>query len=63
LVFAQNVIAKCVDEVLAARTLEQQASVLRSAKLLNAEGVDRLLDFAERLLYSDPGEAQRLASL
>jgi tetratricopeptide (TPR) repeat protein len=63
LVSAQNVIAKCVDEVLAARTLEQQASVLRSAKLLNAEGVDRLLDFAERLLYSDPGEAQRLATL
>jgi tetratricopeptide (TPR) repeat protein len=62
LVSAQNVIAKCVDEVLAARTLEQQASVLRSAKLLNAEGVDRLLDFAERLLYSDPGEAQRLAT-
>jgi len=63
LVSAQNVTAKCVDEVLAVRTLEQQVSVLRSAKLLNAEGLDWLLDFAERLLYSDPSEAQRLATL
>jgi CHAT domain-containing protein/tetratricopeptide (TPR) repeat protein len=59
----QTVDAKCVDEVLAAPALEQRASLLRSANLLNAEGLDRLLDFTDRLVYSDPGKAQRLADL
>jgi tetratricopeptide (TPR) repeat protein len=59
----QNVVARCVDEVLAVPTLRQRSSVLRSAKLLNAEGLELLLDFADRLVYSDPGKAQRLAGL
>ena len=42
---------------------EQWSAVLRSADLLNAEGLDRLLDIADRLVYSDPGKAQRLATL
>ena len=37
--------------------------MLRSANLLSAEGLDRLLDFAERLIHSDPGKAQRLAKV
>jgi tetratricopeptide (TPR) repeat protein len=63
LVSDQNVVARCVDEALAVPTLEQRSSVLRSANLLNAEGLDRLLDFADRLVYSDPGKAQLLATL
>ena len=63
LVFHQNVVARCVDEALAVPTLEQRSSVLRSANLLNAEGLDRLLDFADRLVSSDPRKAQRLATL
>jgi CHAT domain-containing protein/tetratricopeptide (TPR) repeat protein len=59
----QNVDARCVDELLALSTLEQRASLLRSADLLNAEGLDRLLDFAERVVSNDPGKAQRLAEL
>jgi tetratricopeptide (TPR) repeat protein len=55
--------AKCVDELLAVPTLEQRAALLRSANLLNAEGLDRLLDFADQLVYSDPGKARRLAEL
>jgi tetratricopeptide (TPR) repeat protein len=63
LISGQNVDLECVDEVLAAPTLEQRASLLRFANLLNAEGLDRLLDFADRLVDSDPGQAQRLAEL
>jgi tetratricopeptide (TPR) repeat protein len=36
---------------------------LRNAGLLNAQGLERLLDFADRLIHSDPGRAQRLAAL
>jgi len=36
---------------------------LHSAHLLNAGGLDRLLDFAERLVSTDPGKAHRLAAL
>ncbi|CAA9443714.1 MAG: hypothetical protein AVDCRST_MAG37-1612 [uncultured Rubrobacteraceae bacterium] len=57
------VVARCVDEVLAGLTLEGRSSVLRSANLLNAEGLARLLDFANRLVYSDPGKAEQLAAL
>jgi tetratricopeptide (TPR) repeat protein len=63
LVADQSVDAKYVDELLAAPAPEQRTSLLRSANLLNAEGLDRLLDFADRLVYSDPGKAQRLAEL
>lgn len=58
-----NVDAECIDKVLALSTLEQRASLLRSADLLNAEGVDQLLDFADRVVSNDPRKAQRLAEL
>jgi tetratricopeptide (TPR) repeat protein len=63
LVSEHSALARCVDEVIAAPTQEERAAVLRSANLLSAEGLDRLLDFAERLIHSDPGKAQRLATL
>jgi CHAT domain-containing protein len=63
LVSEQNAVAGCVDEVLAAPTLEERSSVLSSANLLNSNGLERLLDFADRLIYSDPGKAQRLATV
>jgi tetratricopeptide (TPR) repeat protein len=59
----QDVEALCIDEVLAASTAERWAIHLRSANMLNAAGLERLLDLAERLVYSDPGKAQRLAAL
>ncbi len=49
--------------MLAVPTLEQRSAVLRSADLLNSQGLDRLLNFAERLIHSDPGKAQRLATV
>jgi CHAT domain-containing protein len=63
LVSDQNGVARWVDEALAVPTLEQRLSVLRFANLLNAEGLDQLLAFADRLVYSDPGKARRLAKL
>ena len=38
-------------------------ALLRSVDLLNAKGVNRLLDFAERLMYRDTDAAYRLATL
>jgi tetratricopeptide (TPR) repeat protein len=52
-----------VEELLSLPTPEQRAAFLEAERLLNAEGLDRLLDLADRLAYSDPGKAQRLASL
>ncbi len=50
-----------VDELLALPTREQQAAFLRARGLLDAGGMDRLLDFADDLLGEDPGRALRLA--
>lgn len=50
-----------VDELLALETREQQIEFLRGAGLLNAGGLDMLLDDADRLLNDDPGKARRLA--
>ncbi|MBA2617734.1 MAG: CHAT domain-containing protein [Rubrobacter sp.] len=50
-----------VDELLALPTREQQAQFLRGKDLLDASGLDRLLDEADRLLNDDPGKARRLA--
>jgi tetratricopeptide (TPR) repeat protein len=50
-------------ELLALPTLEQRSAFLRTADLLNAEGLERLLDLADLLVHSDPGKAQRLAAL
>jgi CHAT domain-containing protein/tetratricopeptide (TPR) repeat protein len=52
-----------IEELLALPTLEQRSAFLRTAGLLNAQGLERLLDFADRLIHSDPGRAQRLAAL
>ena len=52
-----------LEELLALPTLEQRSTFLRTAGLLNAEGLERLLDSADRLIHSDPGKAQRLAAL
>ena len=52
-----------VDDLLSLETREQQTEFLRDAGLLNADGLDRLLDAADELLGGDPGEAHRLAEL
>jgi tetratricopeptide (TPR) repeat protein len=52
-----------LEELLALPTLEQRSAFLRTAGLLNAEGLEHLLDFADQLIHSDPGKAQRLAAL
>jgi CHAT domain-containing protein len=55
--------ANLVDDLLSLPTLEQQSRFLRNAGLLDAEGLDRLLGVADRLLNDDPGKARRLAEL
>ncbi|MGF1471228.1 MAG: CHAT domain-containing protein [Rubrobacteraceae bacterium] len=52
-----------VDELLSLSDREQKANFLREADLLNADGLDRLLDEADRLLGSDPDKAEGLAKL
>jgi tetratricopeptide (TPR) repeat protein len=59
----QKVDAGFVEELLALPTMEQRSAYLHTAGLLNAEGLERLLDFTERLVHSDPGKAHRLAAL
>ncbi len=58
-----NIEANLVDELLALPTRERQSDLLRSENLLDAEGLDRLLEIADQLLGSDPGKARRLAEL
>src|SRR5918998_660012 len=52
-----------VDELLALPTRGQRARFLRGKGLLDAGGLDRLLDDADRLLNDDPGKARRLAEI
>ena len=52
-----------VDELLSLPNREQQANFLHEAGLLNADGFDKLLDEADRLLGSDPGKTQQLAEI
>jgi tetratricopeptide (TPR) repeat protein len=52
-----------VEKLLALPTVEQRSAYLHTAGLLNAESLERLLDFTERLVHSDPGKAHRLAAL
>jgi tetratricopeptide (TPR) repeat protein len=40
-----------------------QAAFLEAQGLLNADGLDRMLDVADRLVNNDPGKARRLAEL
>jgi len=50
-----------VDDLLSLSARERQAEYLREAGMLDAEGLDRLLDAADRLASDDPGKARRLA--
>ena len=52
-----------LDELLDLPTREQQARSLRDRGLLDAGGLDRLLDAAERLMNNDPGKARLTAEL
>jgi tetratricopeptide (TPR) repeat protein len=52
-----------VKELLSLPTPEQRAAFLEAEGLLNAEGLDRLLDVADGLVNDDPGKARRLAEL
>ena len=52
-----------VDDLLALPTLDQRLAFLHDADLLNADGLDRLLDIADRLAFNDPGKAHRLAAV
>jgi len=52
-----------VDKLLALSTLEQRSAFLEAEDLLNSDGLDRLLDVADRLVNNDPGKAHRLAEL
>ena len=51
------------DQLLALPTPEQQAAFLEAEGLLNPDGLERLLDVADRLVNNDPGKARRLAEL
>ena len=61
-VYDQKVDAGVAEELLALPTLEQRSAYLHTAGLLNAESLEKLLDFTERLVHSDPGKAHRLAA-
>src|SRR4028119_1107069 len=52
-----------LDELLGLPARAQQARLLRERQLLDAGGLDLLLDAAETLLDADPGQARRLAEL
>ena len=53
-----------VDRLLARSTIpERGTDLLRAEGLLDAEGLGRLLDAAEEMVYSDPGKTHRLAEL
>ena len=58
-----KVTPQLADYVLSLPTLEQRSAFLRHAGLLNAEGLDGLLDFATHLVHSDPTKAQKLITL
>jgi tetratricopeptide (TPR) repeat protein len=52
-----------VKELLSLPTPEQWAAFLEEEGLLNPDGLNRLLDVADRLVNNDPGKARRLADL
>ena len=62
---AGGVISPALVEELLARsaTSERDPAPLRAANLLDAEGLDGLLDVADELVSNDPGKAHRLAGL
>src|ERR687894_738996 len=52
-----------MKELLSLPTPEQRAAFLEAEGLLNPDGLERLLDVADRLVNNDPGKARRLAEL
>ena len=58
-----EVSADLVDDLLSLPTQALQADLLRARGLLDAEGLDLLLDVADGLLNNDPGKARLLAEL
>ena len=52
-----------VESLLARPTPRGRLAALRTANLLDANGLDQLLGAANDLVYSDPSKAQRLAEL
>ena len=52
-----------VEFLLARPTPRGRLAALRTANLLDANGLDQLLGAANDLVYSDPSKAQRLAEL
>jgi tetratricopeptide (TPR) repeat protein len=59
----QKPVSAYVKELLSLPTPEQQAAFLEAEGLLDPDGLDQLLDFADRLVNDDPGKAHRLAEL
>jgi tetratricopeptide (TPR) repeat protein len=58
------ILPELVDELLARpMSTGEGEALLQEANLLDAEGLGRLLAYAEELVYSDPGKAHRLAEL
>jgi tetratricopeptide (TPR) repeat protein len=52
-----------VEELLSLPTPEQRAAFLEAEGMLNPDGLERLLDVADRLVNNDPGKARRVAEL
>lgn len=50
-------------KLLSLPTRHEQETLLRSRNMLDADGLEALLDVAERLVRDDPGKARRLAEL
>ena len=55
--------AGIVEQLLALPSSEQGLALLRADNLLDNEGLDGLLDVADRLVHSDPGKARRVAEV
>ena len=55
--------APLIEELLTLPTPERQEAFLEARGLLNPDGLDRLLDHADRLVNDDPGKARRIAEL
>ena len=60
---AHEIRSGLVDELFALPTLEQRLAFLYATHLLNADGLERLLDIAERWVRTDLGKAGRLAAV
>lgn len=52
-----------IESLLDLPGLAEQSALLREARLLDADGLFQLLDWAEQLARSDPAQARRLAAI